>query len=350
MAKSIKRKITETITFDGRIMGFLQASRGRSQEEIIIEFVRAVIEVNPVADEGSVLINHPKIEKLVLFNENDFLFKRKMLDARASWPKTFEYSHGIAGRCFREASVQIYPSERPKADKDFVGNSPIKNMVCIPIITKKGGVPFGVACFHNNDKARAFSSADERVLRAYTDILALALHTPHPELQLEPNVFIVHGRDNSSLRGLKKILKAYGVAPKVLLDEDKNVKSILGALEELIRTCKAGFVLATPDDVGRLATDKDLAPRARESVVFEMGLLLAKFREFERVAILVKRPLKLPSDLDGITTELFDDIREPKLARAIKRKLTSWQIIRTGGYRRSGSRSAGRPARRLGSG
>lgn len=321
------KDVAETITFDGRIMGFLQASRGRSQEEIIIEFVRAVIEVNPVADEGSVLINHPKSKKLILFNEDDFLFARKMLDARASWPKTFDYADGIAGRCFREAAIQTYPSNRPDADNDFVGNSPIENMVCIPIITRKGDDPFGVACFHNNDPARPFSQADERVLRAYTDILALALHTPHPELQLERNVFIVHGRDLASLQGLKDILRGHGVSPKVLLDEDKNVKSILGALEELIRTCKAGFVLATPDDMGRLATDKDLAPRARESVVFEMGLLLAKFREFNRVAILVKRPLELPSDLDGITTELFDDIHELKLASAIERKLSGWKLI-----------------------
>lgn len=345
MTKKAKTSTTKTITFDGRIMGFLQASRGRSQEEIIIEFVRAVIEINPVADEGSVLINHPKIKKLVLFNENDFLFKRKMLDAKAHWPRIFKYTDGIAGRCFREATVQTYPSQRPDADDDFIGRSPIKNMVCIPIITRKGGSPFGVACFHNNDAKRPFSAADERVLRAYTDILALALHTPHPELQLDRNVFIVHGRDKTSLRGLKDILRAYGVTPKVLQEEDKNVKSILGALEELIRTCKAGFVLATPDDVGRLASDKEMAPRARESVVFEMGLLLAKFREFERVAILVKHPLKLPSDLDGITTERFDDIREPQLARAIRRKLVNWQLIGAGGYRRNGSRSAGRPAR-----
>jgi predicted nucleotide-binding protein len=317
----------KNITFDGRIMGFLRRARGHSQEEIIVEFLQAAVEISPAADAGSVLINHPKMEKLVLFNEDDFLFSKGLLDpqSRATWPKQFTYFTGIAGRCFREQEVQTYPRRPPLgANDDFVGNSPIKNMVCIPIMTAKKDAPFGVACFHNNDPEKVFSEEDIRALEAYTDILSLALHTPHPELQLERNVFIVHGRDMRSLDDLQRILRSYKVSPKVLADEDKNAKSILLALEELIRTCRAGFILATPDDEGHLKGEAP-AVRARENVMFEAGLLFAKFRSFDRVSILLKQPLKLPSDLAGISYEPFDDINS--LKPAIERKLSEWRLL-----------------------
>jgi hypothetical protein len=313
----------ENITFDGRIMGFLRAARGRSQEEIIIEFLQAAIRVSPAADAGSVLINHPKMEKLVLFNEDDFLFSKGLLDpkSRASWPKQFTYFSGIAGRCFREKAIQTLAA----GDDDFVGDSPIKNMVCIPIMTMQNQDPFGVACFHNNVPGKLFSEDDKRALVAYTDILSLALHTPHPELQLERNIFIVHGRDTRSLADLQKILRDQNVSPKVLARKDKNAVSILSALEELIRTCRAGFILATPDDEGRLKGQGEIAGRARENVIFETGLLFAKFRAFERVAILLKRPLTLPSDLNGISYEEFDDLNS--LRPAIEQKLSNWGLL-----------------------
>ena len=97
----------------------------------------------------------------------------------------------------------------------------------------------------------------------------------------------------------------YQVTPRVLKNKNKGARSILDELESLIRVCKAGFILATPDDEGHLRGSSDpLAERARENVIFETGLLFAKFREFERVAVLLKRPLKLPTDLDGIVYEL----------------------------------------------
>jgi predicted nucleotide-binding protein len=314
------------IIFDERITGFLRASRGRSQEQIIIEFLQAAIDISPAADEGSVLINHPRLERLILFNEDDFLFRKRLLDpaSRAAWPKEFSHFAGIAGRCFREKSVRDFSRRRHRpSDGDFLGDSPIQNMVCIPIITA-GKDPFGVVCFHNNDAEKEFASEDVKVLEAYTDILALALHTPHPELQLERNVFIVHGRDTQSLRDLQAILRSHEVTPKVLAEEDKNAASILHALEDLIRSCKAGFILATPDDEGNLRGEPPLA-RARENVMFETGLLFAKFRQFDRVAILLKRPLTLPSDLRGIAHEEFDDLR--LIETLIVRKLSNWGLL-----------------------
>ena len=197
-------------------------------------------------------------------------------------------------------------------------------MVCIPIQTTPGE-PFSVVCFHNNESQKKFSHDEIEALESYVDVLAIALHTPHPELQLEKNVFIVHGRDEGSLNELQLILLKHKVTPKVLVREDKGPKSIMQEVEDLIRVCKAGFILATPDDEGRLrGTDEPLNARARENVIFETGLLFAKFREFERVSLLLKKPLKLPSDLSGIAYEEFSNIRDIEMT--LVSKLERWGL------------------------
>jgi len=313
------------------LRGFLRAAKGRSQEQIIIEFLAATVLADLISDNGSVLIDNPRAQKLVVFNEGDFLFESKLLDpaTRATWPREFTYFQGIAVTAFRERKTQIFTKSGARAnDKDFFGTSPIQNMVCIPIMTSPSE-PFGVVCFHNNDPAKVFSRDDVAALESYVDILAIALHTPLPELQLEKNVFIVHGRDLNTLNELQVILNKYKVVPKILINEDKGAKFILQEVEELIRISKAGFILATPDDEGRLrgsnGSEEPLEPRARENVIFEMGLLFAKFREFDRVALLLKKPLKLPSDLAGIAYGEFASAIE--LEFILSAKLKKWGLI-----------------------
>lgn len=309
----------------GSLRDFLRAAKGRSQEDIIIEFLATAVVSETKAEQGSVLINHPRGQKLIVFNEGDFLFERKILDEQSSWPREFTYFEGIAGRCFRTRRTQIFRRSQVGSTADFFGSSPIQNMVCVPIITVPGE-PFGVVCFHNNDPDRAFSDSEVEALESYVDVLAIALHTPLPELNLEKNVFIVHGRDRGALDEFELLLRKYDVQPKVLVNTNTGPNSVLEELEALIRVCKAGFILATPDDEGRLQGDNGpLIGRARQNVIFETGLLFAKFRRFERVALVVKKPLELPSDLHGIFyLEFEDSVRE--LETPIVDKLNGWGI------------------------
>jgi len=304
---------------------FLKAARGRSQEDIIIEFLASTVINDPVSDNGSVLINHPQRKLLITFNEGNFLFEKKLLDpqARASWPAEIGYYDSVAGTCFLTEETQTYCRAENPTDSRFFGDSPIANMVCIPILTG-GSVPFGVVCFHNNKPEKTFSAEHVKLLESCVDILAIALHNPVPEPNLERNVFIVHGRDTQARLDLENILLQKKVTPRVLVREDKGPNSILEELEGLIRTCRAGFILVTPDDEGRIkGGNEPLAGRARQNVVFETGLLFAKFRAFERVALVVKRPLELPSDLNGIFyMEFASSVQE--LEKPIEKKLDAW--------------------------
>jgi predicted nucleotide-binding protein len=220
----------------------------------------------------------------------------------------------------------------------LAGEGAIKNMVCVPISLRQGSeFPFGVACFHNNNENKKFSKSDIQTLEAYVDVLALALHMPQPEIQLDKKVFIVHGRDAPALHGLAAIIEEAGVTAEILRRGNRGALLILEALERILKTCNAGFILVTPDDEGRLAPaeeaqneqrskeDDIFEPRARENVIFETGLLFARFRESERVSVLLKKPARLPSDLGGMWVEHFTDIGE--LAPQIKDRLRHWGML-----------------------
>lgn len=306
--------------------GFLRAAKGRSQERIIGEFLAAVRDPNDsksLIEDASVLIDHAREQKLMVFND-------KFLDPKKRWEVAIGYNEGIAGRCFRERDTTEYPSRRGKKFAvELVGKGDIKNMVCIRIkFRSDSDTPFGVACFHNNDANKKFTKGDVRTLESYVDVLSLALHMPHPELQLDKmNVFIVHGRDTPSVDGLELILRRYGVTPMILRQEKRSAQLILDSLERILRICHAGFILVTPDDEGRLSeSEETFQLRARENVIFETGLLFSKFRQSERVSILLKKPAKLPSDLTGMFVDQFETINS--IESKITERLRDWGMIK----------------------
>jgi predicted nucleotide-binding protein len=304
------------------LRGFLKAALGRSQERIIIEFLAAVRDPAGPIEDGSILIDRTRDQKLVVFDT-------RFLDPSKRWEREFDYRDGVAGRAYLERATTEYPSRRGKPfPVEFVGSGAIKNMVCVPIMLRKDADnPFGVACFHNNDPNKTFSIEDVETLEAYVDILALALHMPHPELQLEKNVFIVHGRDLGSLNDLELLLRRQDVTPMILRYEKRSAQLILESLERMLRICRAGFILVTPDDEGRLdETGEVFQPRARENVIFETGLLFARFRQSERVAILLRKPAKLPSDLTGMFVDEFDKIND--IEGQIKDRLQDWELMK----------------------
>jgi predicted nucleotide-binding protein len=303
---------------------FFDCARGQPQETIIIEFLEAVRNDEDVVEGGSVLITDDTNKRLVVFNTEELVRRNLVNVPRSQLPPVFPYIGSTAGLCLRSGRSVIYSKSSPDR-REFGGESPIENMICIPIDLGDRR-PFGVVCFHNNVPEKKITAEHAKLLEAYVDALALALHTPHPELQLENNIFIVHGHETALVNELKAILYEYGATPKVLWSEDKNATPILVALEDLVRTCRAGFVLMTPDDEGRKIGDAVLTPRARENVIFETGLLFARFRRDERVCVLRKKPTSIPSDLNGISFEDFDSLGDIK--DRIWTKLMKWGVHR----------------------
>lgn len=111
-------------------------------------------------------------------------------------------------------------------------------------------------------------------------------------------IFIVHGHDKLSTYCLKNYLQntLKYPEPTILSEVAGCGDTIIEAFEK--EADKAGliFVLLTPDDML-----KSGEIYARQNVIFELGYFMGKYgRRSGRVILLLKGPVTLPSDLDGI--------------------------------------------------
>ena len=108
-----------------------------------------------------------------------------------------------------------------------------------------------------------------------------------------------------------------GLKPIVLQNLPAAGDTIIEKLEKYIgENGEAGFacVLLTPDDEGHKAgVPSAKKPRARQNVVLELGMVLARLGR-RRVAILVNQGVERPSDIDGLIWIGFErDVDEAKL-------------------------------------
>lgn len=132
-------------------------------------------------------------------------------------------------------------------------------------------------------------------------------------------IFVVYGHDKVAKDQLAGLLRKWRLEPLILDELPSEGRTIIEQLEHYTSKSQYAIVLATPDDEGYRAkqTDKK-AFRARQNVVLELGMMLAKLGR-ERVAILLKDAEKMekPSDIDGLLYIPFtDDVEDAKVLLA----------------------------------
>ena len=146
-----------------------------------------------------------------------------------------------------------------------------------------------------------------------------------------PNrVFIVYGHDISARKDLELMLYGFKLTPIVLANVPSGGATLIEKLEELTNADFA-CVLLTPDDQGSSVQEPEkIQFRARQNVVLELGMVLAKLGR-SRVAILVKgNDLERPSDIDGLIylhfTECVDEVK-PRLAAELAKVGFSIDVV-----------------------
>ena len=124
---------------------------------------------------------------------------------------------------------------------------------------------------------------------------------------LGDEIFVVHGHDEAAKHAVARFVAKFDIEP-IILDEQVNKgQTIIDKFEE--HADKAGFaiVLLTPDDVGASKDETDdPKPRARQNVILELGYFLCGLGR-ERVCVLYKEGIELPSDIHGILYVLMDN-------------------------------------------
>lgn len=117
-------------------------------------------------------------------------------------------------------------------------------------------------------------------------------------------IFIVYGHDEESRNELELMLRRWGLEPIILSREIPKGRTLIEALEYYIDKVKYGIVLATPDDIGyKKGCEAQKKYRARQNVVFELGMLYAKLGR-QNISVLIKNTNELemekPSDINGV--------------------------------------------------
>lgn len=142
-----------------------------------------------------------------------------------------------------------------------------------------------------------------RVLRSIGDRLDLYVpprptRTPKAGTENAP-IFLVHGRDLARREIVRRFLEAVTDRDVVVLaDQANSGHDLLGKLLKHAQDAGFAVVLLTADDRGALG-EGDHAPRARQNVVFELGLFIGLLGR-ERVAALNDPSIELPTDFAGV--------------------------------------------------
>ncbi|WP_375681989.1 TIR domain-containing protein [Bartonella sp. CE47NXGY] len=135
-------------------------------------------------------------------------------------------------------------------------------------------------------------------------------------------IFIVHGHDHIALEQLELILRRLGLEPYILQNTSGNGLPIIQTLKKEIcdSSISFGIVLLTHDDMGYAISQgaEKIQPRARQNVIFEMGMLAAAL-PLERIAILQKEGIEMLSDVGGVYYLSFKEHVNETFPKLIKR-------------------------------
>jgi len=143
---------------------------------------------------------------------------------------------------------------------------------------------------------------------------------PAPPPASNREVFVVYGHDSDARTQLEAMLRRWDLEPLILDQLPSEGATLIEKLEKYAREdVRFAVVLATPDDEGNVRGKPDEKKlRARQNVVLELGVLLAKLGR-PRVAILLKdqEHMERPSDLQGLIYLAFsEDVDEVKVTLA----------------------------------
>ena len=110
----------------------------------------------------------------------------------------------------------------------------------------------------------------------------------------------MHGHDDEAKETVARFVENFGIEATILHEQANRGQTIPEKFEE--HASEAGFaiILLTPDDVGASQDEaNNLKPRARQNVVLELGYFWRGLGR-ERMCVLYKEGVELPSDIHGI--------------------------------------------------
>lgn len=147
-----------------------------------------------------------------------------------------------------------------------------------------------------------------------------------PEPPNANSVFLVHGHDEATKEKVARFLEKLGLDVIILHEQVNRGLTIIEKFEEFAARANFAVVLFTPDDLGYpLGNEDRKQPRARQNVVLEMGYFVGKLTR-QRVCVLYKGGVELPSDILGVVYHPVDEADGWKLSVAKELKASGYSI------------------------
>ena len=190
------------------------------------------------------------------------------------------------------------------------------------ILNEEKTIPYGIQfCFSNGAKVIVYDKGTvtpqgkcvddvKRILGINTNASVTDENgLNHQTISARKKVFVVYGHDSEARTQLEAMLRRWELDPLILDQLPSEGATIIEKLERYTQDVNFAVVLATPDNIGYRANHEDeLAYRARQNVVLELGMMLAKLGR-KNVAILMKQQDKMerPSDIQGLIYIPFKD-------------------------------------------
>lgn len=187
------------------------------------------------------------------------------------------------------------------------------------VLDDEKAIPYGVQfCFRNGSKVNVYDKGTVTPQGQHVDQVKALLGISVTNgittgtvatVAARKKVFVVYGHDTDARAQLEAMLRRWDLEPLILDQLPSEGQTIIEKLEKHTSEANFAVVLATPDDIGfRAGHEDEKAYRARQNVVLELGMMLAKLGR-RNVAILLQQQenMERPSDIQGLIYIPFKD-------------------------------------------
>lgn len=187
------------------------------------------------------------------------------------------------------------------------------------VLDEEKSIPYGVQfLFRNGSKVTVYDKGTVTPQGQHIEQVKAFLGIADPAcggvsvattVAVRKKVFVVYGHDPDSRAQLEAMLRRWDLEPLILDQLPSEGQTIIEKLEKHTNEANFAVVLATPDDIGyRVGHEDEKTHRARQNVVLELGMMLAKLGR-RNVAVMLKdqENMERPSDIQGLIYIPFKD-------------------------------------------
>ncbi len=140
------------------------------------------------------------------------------------------------------------------------------------------------------------------------------------------SVFIVHGHDDATKEKVARFVERFGIKAIILHEKVSQGMTIIEKFEKYSKEVGFAIALFTPDDVAYpLGNEERKQPRARQNVILEMGYFVGALGR-EKVCVLYKGEVELPSDILGVVYTKIDENEAWKMSLAKELKMAGYEV------------------------